>query len=146
MDQLFTPELCQIADSMGLALYQRFTPIEASLFLRCPIENIQKLQKQKKLGFIQLPSDHVEFFGYQLLEYLLNHVSKPTISTTQNKSSNNQNQERVLRLAEVTKMVGLSRTTLWRMEQKGEFPARVPLSSRSVGWRFIDIDNWIKNR
>lgn len=143
MDQLFTPELCQIADNMGLALYQRFTPVEASLFLRCPIENIQKLQKQKRLGYIQLPSDHVEFFGYQLLEYLLQQV---TNSVQSKQAPQNQPKEKILRIEEVTKMVGLSRTTLWRMERKGEFPDRILLSSRSVGWRSIDIDNWMKNK
>jgi len=143
MDQLFTPELCQIADSMGLALYQRFTPVEASLFLRCPIENIQKLQKQKKLGYIQLPSDHVEFFGYQLLEYLLQQV---TNSVQSKQIPQNQPKEKILRIEEVTKMVGLSRSTIWRMETKGTFPARVPLGTRSVGWRSIEIEEWITKR
>lgn len=143
MTQQLTQELSHIADSMGLALYQRLSVIEASLFLRCPVEKIQKLQRQKKIGYIQLPSDQVEFFGYQLLEYLLSHVSEPT---AQSRNPENQNQERILRLEEVTKMVGLSRTTLWRMERKGEFPARVPLSSRSVGWRFADIDRWMRER
>jgi len=43
-------------------------------------------------------------------------------------------------------MVGLSRSTLWRMERKGDFPARIPLSSRNVGWRLVDVEKWIKNR
>ena len=143
MDQLFTPELCNIADNMGLALYQRFTSVEASLFLRCPIENIQKLQKQKKLGYIQLPSDQVEFFGYQLLEYLLQQVSNPVKSK---QTTQNQPQEKILRIEEITKMVGLSRSTIWRMETKGTFPARVPLGTRSVGWRSIEIEEWIAKR
>jgi predicted DNA-binding transcriptional regulator AlpA len=143
MDQPFTPELCNIADSMGLALYQRFTPIEASLFLRCPIENIQKLQSHKKLGYIQLPSEQVEFFGYQLLEYLLQQVSNP-IQPKQTTQS--QPQEKILRIEDVTKMVGLSRSTIWRMEIKGTFPARVALGTRSVGWRNIQIEEWIAKR
>lgn len=143
MDNNFTPELCNIADTMGLALYQRLTPVEASLFLRCTIENIQKLQKQKKLGFIQLPRDQVEFFGYQLLEYLLQQVSSPVQSQQKTQS---QPQEKILRIEEVTKLVGLSRSTIWRMETKGTFPARVPLGARSVGWRNIEIEEWIANR
>lgn len=143
MDQLFTPELCRIADSMGLALYQRFTPVEGSLFLRCPIENIQKLQKQKKLGYIQLTSDQVEFFGYQLIEFLLQQVLTPVQSK---QATKNQPKEKILRIEEVTKMVGLSRSTIWRMETKGRFPARVPLGTRSVGWRNIEIEEWITKR
>ncbi len=61
-------------------------------------------------------------------------------------SSINQNNDRILRLEEVTQMVDLSRSTLWRMERKGDFPARIPLSSRNVGWRLVDVEKWIKNR
>ncbi|MBQ4878186.1 AlpA family phage regulatory protein [Pseudoalteromonas luteoviolacea] len=32
------------------------------------------------------------------------------------------------------------------MERKGEFSSRIPLSSRSVGWRSVDIEIWVKNK
>lgn len=143
MEQAFSQQLCDISDSMGLGLYQRLTTQEASLFLRCPLKSIQQLITQNKIGYITLPNADIEFFGYMLLEYMLNHISEPI---KQAKKSENKSQERILRLDEVTQMVGVSRTTLWRMERKGDFPARIPLSSRSVGWRSIDIDNWMKNR
>lgn len=143
MEQAFSQQLCDISDSMGLGLYQRLTTQEASLFLRCPLKSIQQLITQNKIGYITLPNAEIEFFGYMLLEYMLNHISEPI---KQAKKPENKNQERILRLDEVTQLVGVSRTTLWRMERKGDFPARIPLSSRSVGWRSIDIDNWMKNR
>ncbi len=143
MEQAFSPQLCEISDNMGLGLYQRLTTQEASLFLRCPLKSIQQLITQNKIGYITLPNAEIEFFGYMLLEYMLNHISEPI---KQAKKPENKNQERILRLDEVTQLVGVSRTTLWRMERKGDFPARIPLSSRSVGWRSIDIDNWMKNR
>lgn len=143
MEQAFSQQLCEISDNMGLGLYQRLTTQEASLFLRCPLKSIQQLITQNKIGYITLPNAEIEFFGYMLLEYMLNHISEPI---KQAKRPQAANQERILRLGEVTQMVGVSRTTLWRMERKGDFPARIPLSSRSVGWRSIDIDNWMKNR
>lgn len=143
MEQAFSQQLCDISDSMGLGLYQRLTTQEASLFLRCPLKSIQQLIAHNKIGYITLPNAEIEFFGYMLLEYMLNHISKPI---KQAKKPENKIQERILRLDEVTQLVGVSRTTLWRMERKGDFPARIPLSSRSVGWRSIDIDNWMKNR
>ncbi len=43
-------------------------------------------------------------------------------------------------------MVGLSRTTLWRLENKGEFPKRVSLGGNSVGWKLSEIKQWIDER
>ena len=40
-------------------------------------------------------------------------------------------------------MTGLSRTTLWRLERKGEFPARVALCAGSVGRRLSEVENWM---
>jgi len=50
-----------------------------------------------------------------------------------------------LRTKEVQEMTGLSRTTLWRLERKGDFPDRVALSSASVGWKLSEVESWLKN-
>ena len=60
MDKPFTPNLCELADSMGVSLYQRFTPTEASLFLRCPLAEITKLQANHQIEFIQVTEKQVE--------------------------------------------------------------------------------------
>ena len=52
----------------------------------------------------------------------------------------------VLRYAAVRQAVGLSRTTLWRLERQGGFPARRQLSANSVGWLKSDVDAWIQSR
>ena len=52
----------------------------------------------------------------------------------------------ILRSSDVTKLTGLSRTTLWRLESNGEFPPRVRLGLNSVGWRKDEVDNWIDHR
>ncbi|MCY4648777.1 MAG: AlpA family phage regulatory protein [bacterium] len=49
----------------------------------------------------------------------------------------------------VVAATGLSRTTLWRLRQTGEFPAPVRLGgdgSRAVGWLRSDIEAWIRSR
>jgi prophage regulatory protein len=53
---------------------------------------------------------------------------------------------RLLRVGEVTEMTGLSRTTIWRRERKGEFPQRVKLGPQAVGWRADEIEEWIESR
>jgi prophage regulatory protein len=52
----------------------------------------------------------------------------------------------ILRTAAVIRITGLSRTTLWRLEGQGEFPARVRLGANSVGWREEEIARWIDTR
>lgn len=43
-------------------------------------------------------------------------------------------------------MVGLSDTTIWRMERRGEFPRRKQLSKNRVAWVRKDIIDWINSR
>jgi prophage regulatory protein len=55
-------------------------------------------------------------------------------------------QERFLRFGTVADMIGLSRSTIWRMEQEGKFPKRVQLGSKSVAWRLSDLIRWMSER
>lgn len=49
----------------------------------------------------------------------------------------------IIRMTEVIKKVGLSRTTIWRLERAGKFPKRVQLSTHAVGYRDVDISIWM---
>ena len=53
--------------------------------------------------------------------------------------------DKIIRSKEVQELTSLSRTTIWRLERKGEFPARVPLTSGSIGWRLSEVREWIKS-
>lgn len=55
-------------------------------------------------------------------------------------------QERFLRFGAVADMIGLSRSTIWRMEQEGRFPKRVQLGAKSVAWRLSDLNTWMSER
>ncbi len=142
MELPFSDNIKDIADSMGVTLYQRFTVAEASLFLRCPITEIRRLQKQGRIDSIIITKTQFEFFGYQLLQYLLNsathHSPKPNAPT--------RSVDRIIRAKEVHEMTGLSRTTLWRLEKKDAFPRRISLGGNSVGWKLSEIQNWIRER
>jgi len=142
MQQPFDDSFKEIADSMGISLYQRFSVAEASLFLRCHTKELNQIIKQNKIDYIQLTATKIEIFGYQLLQYLLNQTTHNKIQTP----SNSKQVDRILRANEVHTITGLSRTTLWRMENKEEFPRRVSLGANSVGWRLSEIENWMKER
>ena len=50
---------------------------------------------------------------------------------------------KVLRMPEVVAMTGLSRMTIYRLEERGQFPPRLQLSANTVGWREDDIAQWM---
>lgn len=52
----------------------------------------------------------------------------------------------LMRAPDVTRITGLSRTSIYRMECAGRFPQRVQLSSNSVAWRKADVVAWINSR
>lgn len=52
----------------------------------------------------------------------------------------------ILRTAKLQTYVGLSRTTIWRLEKSGQFPKRVKLGQNSVGWLKGDVDTWLESR
>lgn len=55
-------------------------------------------------------------------------------------------QKSVIRLPEVMRRTGLSRSTIYAYMQKGFFPQSVSLGVRAVGWYDCDIDAWIECR
>ena len=59
------------------------------------------------------------------------------------------NRNRIMRIADVSAVVGLARSTLWRRVRDNEFPAPVKLGgprSRAVGWREADVEQWLAER
>ena len=52
---------------------------------------------------------------------------------------------RIMRLNEVKKVTGMSKTTIYRYEKEGRFPARVNLGVRSIGWFEDDIESFLKS-
>ena len=146
MEAPFPDDLSTIADSMGIALYQRFTLNEAAMFLRCPLNDLKAIVRKKSIQYIQVSKTEVQFFGYQLLQHLLDNVVDSPVSQNQQVHRSDSSQDRILRAQEVQQLVGLSRTTVWRLERKGQFPNRLPLGTGSVGWLKSDIESWIQNR
>lgn len=47
---------------------------------------------------------------------------------------------------ELRRYLGLSDSTIYRMEKEGTFPKRRKLSSRRVGWLRTDVDSWAESR
>ncbi len=53
---------------------------------------------------------------------------------------------KIIRWPQLSEIIGLSRTQIWRLEKSGDFPKRIQLSKNSVGWEENEIQNWIQSR
>jgi prophage regulatory protein len=54
--------------------------------------------------------------------------------------------KKVLRKREVFNRIGLSQSTVYRMEKDGKFPKRIQISVQCVGWIESEVDAWIEQR
>ena len=53
---------------------------------------------------------------------------------------------KIIRLPQTITKTGLSRSTIYALIQRGEFPKQVKLSIRSIGFIESEIDQWISDR
>ena len=52
---------------------------------------------------------------------------------------------KLLRLWQVMEITSLSKSTIYRMIRSGDFPSPLQIGSKSVAWRQIDLEKWMKN-
>lgn len=53
--------------------------------------------------------------------------------------------KRLIRVPEVLRRVGFSRTTMYELIKEGRFPDKVIIGTRSVAFVESEIDAWIEN-
>jgi prophage regulatory protein len=56
------------------------------------------------------------------------------------------NNQKILRLQAVKEWTGLSRSTIYLMINKGEFPKNVRIGAKAVGWIDSDLQSWLESR
>lgn len=57
-----------------------------------------------------------------------------------------QAQARILRRPEVELRTGLSRSAIYALMARKQFPPAIPLTAKAVGWLEASIDRWINDR
>ena len=57
-----------------------------------------------------------------------------------------QARARILRRPEVELRTGLSRSAIYALMSRKQFPAAIPLTAKAVGWLESSIDGWIAER
>lgn len=53
---------------------------------------------------------------------------------------------RMLRLPQVLDVTGLCKSEIYKLQAAGEFPMRVRLTARSVGWIESEVQAWLECR
>lgn len=62
------------------------------------------------------------------------------------KSRSQSGVTRTIRRHELKEIVPLADTTIYDMEQRGEFPRRFYLTSRCVVWDLSEVEAWLEER
>lgn len=53
---------------------------------------------------------------------------------------------RFLRLPDVIRLTGLSKSTIYKMVKEGQFPRSVPIYGSSVAWPASEVSEWTQSR
>lgn len=54
--------------------------------------------------------------------------------------------DRIIKLSELKDIVGLARSTIYRMSSEGRFPKPIKLGERSSGWIESEVEQWLEER
>lgn len=73
----------------------------------------------------------------------INRNLRPGIRTATEPGSTNR-PLRFLRFPVVRARTGLSRSTIWRLERRGDFPRHRRISSNAVAWAEHEVTDWIR--
>ncbi len=65
---------------------------------------------------------------------------------TSHQSSQLPQYDRIVREKERKQITGISRAHAFQLERNHEYPRRVRLGNRSVGWRYSELLAWINSR
>jgi len=62
------------------------------------------------------------------------------------KRDKHSNLVRLLKLEDVLRQTNLSKPTIYRLMNTGQFPRPLKLSPNRVAWKSADVDDWINSR
>lgn len=51
----------------------------------------------------------------------------------------------LLTMRQIEKLTGLSRTHIWRLRKRGEFPSHVRVGQRRIAWPRHDFVQWVRS-
>ncbi len=105
---------------------------------------------QNTINELQLVKRHIDGFKSQLKkrgisEQTIANIPEQKMSIEQTQTRDKQASD-LIRIKEVMSMTGLSRSSIYTYKNKGEFPSPIQLSSRSVAWVRVDVEQWVLDK
>lgn len=73
-------------------------------------------------------------------------VSSASTLTTPNTGDVSYPRDRFMRLPEVLNTCGLSRSTIYDLISREQFPSQISLGGKNVAWLASEIDGWMQSR
>lgn len=134
-----------IANDIGLKLHERYDLEAAARIIDCGETEVIKLVQDHRLPKLNTPSRGFKFLGLHLLRFLCDDAGMSNASSATNKSLS-PTIDKIFNSHEVISIVGLSRSSIDREERKNNFPKRIQLTSRRVGWRQSEVLEWLNTR
>lgn len=64
--------------------------------------------------------------------------------TTPHRSTNQA--PTIMRLTEVMEVIGLSRASIYRLMEAGDFPRQFKIGMAAVGWLRCEVEEWVDER
>ena len=58
-------------------------------------------------------------------------------------SATTRPERQILRVTDLMALLGLSRTTIWRLRRAGKLPQPIRLSANAIGWHAHVIHQWL---
>ena len=55
-------------------------------------------------------------------------------------------EDRYIRIKELSAMLGIARSSIYRLMKENKFPKQIKLTERTVVWRLSIINQWIAER
>ena len=63
-----------------------------------------------------------------------------------NTNASRDEEDRIIGHSELLELVSFSQSHLARLEKQGQFPHRIRLGDRRVGWSFNEVQKWIDEK
>lgn len=55
-------------------------------------------------------------------------------------------EDRYIRIKELSIMLGIGKSTIYRLVKDGKFPKQIKLTERTAVWKLSAINSWIKDK
>lgn len=80
----------EMAAELRIPLYRRYADADAAGILGVSLPTLKRMRHEGKIAYIRVSERKISFFGFQLLDYLLDSVTQPSCPSTKNENTKSE--------------------------------------------------------